>query len=422
MPYKNVAAIILAAGEGTRMKSGLPKVMHHICGRPMLGYVLDLVRSLGISRSIPVLGHKYQEVKMALRPGMKFAVQRRLLGTADAVRCGLRLLGDFKGTVLVLYGDAPLLKKETLEKLLRHHIENGLDATVLSARIDDPAGYGRMLRDKYSNLCGIREDKDADDFEKEIKEVNTGIICFKKEVLSRALTQIRANNRKREYYLTDAIAVIHKQGGLAESVLIKDVIEAMGINSRKDLARANAVMQRAINEGLMAQGVSIVDPDSSFISYGARIGRDTTIYPFTVIERGVRIGRRCSIGPFAHLKEGTSLSDDVVAGNFLEIVRSSIASKTWAKHFGYIGDSRIGSKVNVGAGCVTANFDGRNKNLTLVGDGAFIGSDTVFIAPVRVGKGARTGAGSVVTKNSKIAPGSTVAGVPARPLRKKPRG
>jgi len=331
-------------------------------------------------------------------------------------------LRNFKGTVLILYGDAPLLKPETLKRLLGHHIKNNLDATVLTARMDEPYGYGRILRDKYGNLCGIREEKDADDFEKDIKEVNTGIICFSKKALVDSLARVRAKNRKREYYLTDTLDIIYKKGGLIESVSLKDINEALGINSRSDLSRANTIMQGRINEGLLKQGVSIVDPGSTFIGYGTRIGSDTTIYPFTVIERDVKIGKNCSVGPFAHLKEGTVLQDEVVVGNFIEIVRSRISAKTWAKHFGYIGDSQIGSRVNIGAGSVTANFDGLKKHTTVIGDGAFIGSDTVLVAPVRVGKSAKTGAGSVVTKNNNVPSGVTVAGVPARPLKKKSRG
>jgi bifunctional UDP-N-acetylglucosamine pyrophosphorylase/glucosamine-1-phosphate N-acetyltransferase len=422
MAHKNVAAIILAAGVGTRMKSRLAKVLHPLCGRPMLGYVLDLVKDLKISKSVPVLGYNYQEIKKLLGRELRFAIQRRPLGTADAVRRALPLLRNFRGTILILYADAPLLKKETLEKLLKHHAENNLDATLLSAKVDNPVGYGRVLRDKYANISGVREDKDADDFEKEIKEVNTGIVCFKKESLVKALKYVKANNRKKEYYLTDTIGIIYKNGGLVDSLLIGEADEAMGINSRLDLSRANSIMQKRINDKLMNAGVTIVDPGSTFISWGSQVGEDSVIYPFTVIERDVKIGKSCSIGPFAHIKTGTILKDEVVAGNFIEIVRSRVAAKTWIKHFGYIGDSRIGAMVNVGAGCVTANFDGLKKHTTVIGDKAFIGSDTILVAPVRVGRAAKTGAGSVVTKNSKIAAGSTVVGVPARPLKKKSRG
>jgi len=416
---KNTAAIILAAGKGERMKSELPKVLHPVCGRPIVEYVLDLAGSLKVNKTVVVLGYKHAEVKKRLRPGLNLAIQKRLVGTADAVKTAFSALGSFKGTVLVLYGDIPLLKKETIDKLLRYHQENNFDATILSAEVAMPDGYGRILRDKYAGVCGIVEEKDADDFQKGIKEVNTGIICFNKDKLQDALRQIRPDNRKKEYYLTDAIGVFHKKGYSLGSIKAKDAREAMGINSRVDLARANSIMQKRINEAHMKAGVSIVDSDSIFIGYGAKIGADTVIYPFTVIECDVTIGKRCSVGPFAHIRDGSRITDDVTAGNFLEVVRSTILANTFVKHFGYLGDSRIGRSVNIGAGTVIANFDGTKKNTTVIEDGAFIGSDSVLVSPVRVGKGAVTGAGSVVLKKQKIKAGTVVAGVPARLIRKK---
>ena len=415
----NIAVIILAAGKSVRMKSDTPKVLHPVCGRPMLGYVLDLVYSLKVQKIVAVLGHKHKEVRKSLKPGIKIAIQKRLLGTADAVKEALPALKNFRGTVLVLYGDNPLLKKETVKKLLEHHIKNNLDATLLTARVDKPAGYGRILRDKYSSICGIVEENDADDFQKDIQEVNTGIICFNKDRLIRALKYVRPNNRKKEYYLTDTIGVLYKRGYLMDSVKIEDINEALGINSRTELAKAGSIMQKRINEELMQQGITIVDTDSTFIGYGAKIGPDTAIYPFTVIESNVKIGKRCFIGPFVHLREGTRLADDIVAGNFLEVVRSKISSGTLLKHLGYIGDSHIGRKVNIGAGTVIANFDGKKKNITVIKDKAFIGCDTVLVAPVEIGRGARTGAGCVVTKNRNVPDGTTVAGVPARPIKNK---
>ncbi len=417
--HKNVAAIILAAGRGERMKSDTPKVLHPICGRPMLGYVLDLVRDLKFEKVIVVLGHQHEAVRKFIKPGIKVVLQKRLLGTADAVKVAQTALGNFKGTCLVLYADNPLLKKETIKKLLQHHRENNLDATLLTAKLKKPQGYGRILRDKYSSICGIREEKDANDYEKDIKEINTGIICFNKDRLCAGLKYIRPNNRKHEYYLTDIIGTFYKKGYAIDGVATADIDEVLGINSRKDLARANKIMQRRINEELMQEGTSIIDPDSTFISYGAKIGRDSVIYPFTVIESNVKIGKRCLVGPFAHLREGTVIEDDVVVGNFLEIVRSRISSKTIAKHFAYLGDSRIGRQVNIGAGTVTANFDGRKKNITLIKDRAFIGSDTVLVAPVKIGKGAVTGAGAVVVKNTFVPDGAKVVGVPAKPIKTK---
>jgi bifunctional UDP-N-acetylglucosamine pyrophosphorylase/glucosamine-1-phosphate N-acetyltransferase len=419
MGTKNIAVIILAAGKGERMKSGIPKVLHPVCGRPMLGYVLDVVKDLKPGKTIAVLGYKHEEVRKALIPGIEVVLQKEQKGTADAVKQALPLLKNFKGTVLVLYGDTPLLTRETIQRLLKRHSENDASATLLTATADKPAGYGRILRDKYSGIRGIIEEKDADEFQKDIKEINTGIMCFDKDTLYGLIKDIKPNNRKHEYYLTDAIDILYKKERVLESVNLPDIDEAMGINSRLELAKANALMQARINEEFMKQGVSIVDPGSCFINYGTAIGRDTVIYPFTVIERNVKIGRHCSIGPFVHLREGSRIEDDVLLGNFLEIVRSRIGAHTFVKHFSYVGDSQLGRRVNIGAGTVTANFDGKDKNLTVIKDDAFIGSHSVLIAPVKVGTRAVTAAGSVVLKNTFVRDGQVVAGVPAKPLLKK---
>ncbi|MCG2707254.1 MAG: NTP transferase domain-containing protein [Candidatus Omnitrophica bacterium] len=412
---KEIAVIILAAGKSTRMKSELPKVLHPLCGRPMLGYVLDLVTSLKPAQVVAVLGYKQELVRKIIPKGIKIAIQKKLSGTADAVKAGLSVLKGFKGTVLVLYGDNPLLKKETLKKLLDYHLENNVDATLLTAQLKTPAGYGRIMRDKYFSICGIVEEKDADEVQKDIKEINTGIMAFKKEKLSANLGSIRPNNRKKEYYLTDIIEIFAKKNYLVDGLKIQDTGEALGINTRAELAKANCLMQKTINDKLMQEGVTIIDPPSTFIDFGTKIGKDTVIYPFTVIQRGVKIGKRCFVGPFAHLREGVGLGDGVVAGNFIEMVRSRIGSKTLIKHFSYLGDSSVGANVNIGAGTVTANFDGKNKNYTVIKDNVNIGSDTVIVAPVRIGKFAVTGAGSVVTRN--IPDKAVVAGVPARILK-----
>ncbi len=402
------------------MKSDIPKVLHSICGRPLLGYVLDLVRDLKIDKVIVVLGHKQEEVKKSLKTkAMKLIIQKRLLGTADAVKKAISALKNFKGTILVLYADNPLLKKETVRQLLEHHIKNNLDATLLTAELNKPKGYGRILRDKYSSICGIAEEKDTDDYQKEIKEVNTGVACFKMQSLQEGLKYVRRNNFKKEYYLTDIISILYKKGYFIDALKLSDISEALGINSRVDLVEANRIMQRRINEELMNKGVTIVDPDSTFVGFGTKIGQDTTIYPFTVIESNVKIGKHCFIGPFAHLREGTQIKDGVVLGNFAEVVRSKIGTETLAKHFCYLGDSRIGDKVNIGAGTVTANFDGKKKNITIIKDRALIGSDTVLVAPVKIGKRATTGAGTVVVKNKNVSDGTTVVGVPARILKTK---
>ena len=417
---KDLAVIILAAGKSTRMKSEVPKVLHKLCGRPMLGYVLDLVTALKPAQVVAVLGYKQELVREFIPKGIKIAIQKKLIGTADAVKTGLALLKGFKGTVLVLYGDNPLLKKDSLKKLLDYHLENNCDATLLTATLKKPFGYGRIMRDKYSSICGIVEEKDADEVQKDIKEINTGIMAFKKEKLLAYLGSVRPNNRKKEYYLTDLIEILAKKNFLVDGVKVDDAAEGLGINTRAELAKANCLMQKTINDKLMQEGVTIIDPSSTFINFGTAIGKDTVIYPFTVIERDVKIGKRCFLGPFAHLREGVRLGDDVTAGNFIEMVRSRIGNKTFVKHFSYLGDSSVGANVNIGAGTVTANFDGKNKNYTLIKDNVFIGSDTVIVAPVKIGKFAMTGAGSVVTRN--IPDKAVVVGVPARILRKRKEG
>ena len=413
-----IAAIILAAGKGERMKSEIPKVLHRVCSRPMLGYVLDLVKEVKARDFIVVLGYKHEEVRKFLHPGVKTVIQKKILGTGDAVKQALPLLREFKGTIVVLYGDNPLLKKETIEKMVSHHLENQAAATLLVAKVEDPSGYGRILRDKYGSLCGIAEDKDADDFQKSIKEINTGILCFSKDKLAESLKAVRPNNAKKEYYLTDVIDILYKKGEIVETLELKDSQEALGINSRVELAQANKIMQRRINEGHMKEGVTIVGPENTFISFGTEIGRDTTIYPFTVIENNVKIGAQCSIGPFAHLRPKTELQDNVVVGNFIEISRSKLSAKSRAKHFGFIGDASIGQSVNIGAGTVTANYDGKNKSKTIIKDRAFIGSDTVLVAPLCIGKAAKTGAGSVVTRGTNVPDNAVVVGVPARQLKR----
>jgi len=414
---KEIAVIILAAGKSTRMKSQTPKVLHPLCGRPMLGYVLDLVKDLRPKQVVAVLGHKQELVRKIIPKGIKITIQKKLIGTADAVKTGLSALKGFKGTVLILYGDNPLLKKETLKKLLDYHLDSNSDATLLTAQMKKPFGYGRILRDKYSSICGIVEEKDADEVEKDIKEINTGIIVFKKDSLNSNLKYIRRNNRKKEYYLTDIIGILAKKDYLVDAVKVEDAQEALGINTRAQLAKANSLMQKIINHNFMRNGVTLVDPASTFINFGTKIGTDTVIYPFTVIERGVKIGKCCSVGPFAHLRDNVEIGDNVTAGNFIEMVRAKIGSKTFVKHFSYIGDSTVGSCVNIGAGAVTANFDGLRKHYTVIKDNANIGSDTVIVAPVKIGKSAVTGAGSVITKN--VPDKTIVVGVPARVLRKK---
>ncbi len=407
----DVRAIILAAGKGTRMRSDVPKVLHPIAGRPAIAYVLDIVRSL---KTFVVVGHGAQKVRAALGDGLTYVVQDKLLGTADALRRVAPLLKGFRGHVLVLCGDTPLLEKQTVQRLLAEHRRSRADATVLTARIHDPRGYGRIIRDVSGHISAIREHKDAGPREAKIREINVGAYCFKAQKIFDVLRRVKWNARKKEFYLTDAVELLLAQGGRVETVLAQDASSAFGINTRVDLARAERTIRARILRKLMLEGVTIVDPATTYVQTGVRIGQDTVIYPCTVIHRDVVIGKNCRVGPFAHLRPGTRVGDHVEIGNFTEVSRSRVGKNTFMKHFSFLGDAALGADVNIGAGTVTANFDGRAKHRTTISDGAFIGSGTVLVAPVTVGKKAVVGAGSVVTKGKNIPAKAVAFGVPAK--------
>lgn len=413
---KNFAAIILAAGEGTRMKSAIPKVMHPLCGRPMLAYVLDLAKEMKLKSTLVVVGHKREMLQGLLADyNAKPVYQDNLLGTADAVKRTESALRNFFGNIIVLYGDQPLLQKETLQRLIQKHNQTSAAATILSAYMSNPSGYGRIIRDNYGSLKAIIEEKDATDNQRNISEINTGIICFKKQLLFKAIARVKPNNAKKEYYLTDCIKLMAEEGLRVESMALQgDVREAQGINTQIDLAQAQRIMRYRILEKFMLQGVGIVDPETTYIDFGATVGQDTIIYPFTVIEKDVKIGNFCSLGPFCHLRPATVIEDRTVIGNYTEISRSHLGKDVFMKHFSYLGDTAVGKNVNIGCGTVVANFDGKNKQKTIIGDGAFIGCDTVLRAPVEIGKYAITGAGAVVTRD--VHEGEVVVGIPAKEL------
>lgn len=410
----DVRAIILAAGKGTRMKSEIPKVLHPVAGRPVIAYVLDIVRSL---KTFVVVGHGAQNVRAALGDGLTYVAQDRLLGTADALRRVAPLLKGFRGHVLVLCGDTPLLEKQTVQRLLAQHRRSRADATVLTAHIHDPRGYGRILRDAGGRISAIREQKDASPREARITEINVGAYCFQAQKIFDVLRRVKWNARKKEFYLTDVIEVLLARGGRVGTVLAGDASLAFGINTRVDLARAERVIRMRILSKLMLGGVTIVDPATTYVETGVKIGRDTVIYPCTVIDRDVVVGKNCRVGPFAHLRPGTRVGDHVEIGNFTEVSRSRVGKNVFIKHFSFLGDAVLGANVNIGAGTVTANFDGRTKNRTTISDGAFIGSGAVLVAPVSVGKKAVVGAGSVVTKGKNIPAGAVAFGVPAKIVR-----
>jgi len=417
---KNIAAIILAAGEGTRMKSSLPKVLHNICGKPMLEYLIDNVKNIGIDKIFVIVGHKAGLVKEKIC-GIKCIRQAELLGTGDAAaRARSALLKDNKiDSVLILYGDTPLLSQEIIRKLIEKHVSSGAGVTILTAQLKNPTGYGRIVRSSGGKIVKIVEELDASIYEKVIEEINVGVYCFNKRPLFYGLEKIKPGNKKDEYYLTDTIEVLTKSNILVESVTTNDPDEFLGVNTRAELGKAELVMRKRMLTMIMDSGVAIIDPDNTYIEHGVEIKKDTVIYPYTFIENNVKIGSNCSIGPFARLRPGTVVGDRVGIGNFVEIVRSSIGQETKIRHQCYIGDTVIGRNVNIGAGTIIANYDGKEKHKTVIEDNAFIGTGTILIAPVKVGKGAITGAGSVVTRNKNVPAGKTVAGIPARILAKR---
>ncbi len=411
---KPLQTIILAAGKGVRMKSSLPKVLHPVCGRAMIQYVIELAQSLRAQKTFVVLGHQNEAVKNVLPKNVEIVIQKKLLGTADAIESCRRPLGGYRGDILILCGDTPLLQKETLKKLLQKHQAAKSVCTFLTACVDSPSGYGRVIRDSEGAVCAIREDGDATSEEKAVNEINTGVYCFQGRELFEGLREISVNRRKKEFYLTDIIHILVDKGKRVETLTTPDSKEALGVNTRQDLALAQDVVRKKILEHFMRQGVTITAPETTYIDSGAQIGQDTVIRPFTVIEGRVRIGKNCIIGPFCHIRPDSVIGDNVEVGNFAEISRASLGSGSFMKHFSFLGDTQAGKRVNIGAGVVTANFDGKTKHETTISDDAFIGSDSILVAPVKIGKGAVTGAGSVVTKGTAVPDGGIALGVPAK--------
>ena len=414
---KHTVAVILAAGKGTRMKSDVPKVLHEILDRPIIHYVLDAVRGAGVKDIVVVAGYGKKEVKEAVKPA-KVVIQKKLLGSGDAVRTARNALKKHSGDILIVCGDTPLVKPQTLRAIIEKHKNLNASVTILTAKIDDPASYGRIVRDNNGRITKITEKIEAGGAEENIDEVNVGTYVFKASDLFDALAEVRPNNKKRELFLTDTIEILCKKGKTIECVILTDAEEMIGINSRIDLAVAIKILKNKTLERLMLEGVTIEDPQSTTIFPGAKIGRDSVIHPDTVIESDVEIGERCHIGPFARLRPGVRLGNDIEVGNFVELVRTRIGNGSKVKHHTYLGDTIVGNKVNVGAGTITANFNGKNKNKTFIGDGSFIGIGARLVAPVKVGKKAIVGAGSVVPKNHNVPDGATVVGVPARVLKK----
>jgi bifunctional UDP-N-acetylglucosamine pyrophosphorylase/glucosamine-1-phosphate N-acetyltransferase len=433
-----IACVILAAGQGKRMKSSLPKVLHKVCGMPMLQAVIDTAAKLKPEHVIVVAGRQIdllaKEITIA---DIRFMLQKEPKGTGDALKSAMPALKSFRGTVIVLNGDTPLIKPQTIKRFLLLHQKNHNAISVLSFLTENPKGYGRVVRDRTGKFLAIVEEKDADKSQKKIHEVNSGLYAIDHDALS-LLGRLSMNRQKGEYYLTDIISLSLRQGLRTSAFAIGEETEFMGVNTREELIKASEVMRQGIVRNCISGGVNLLDPASVFIHPHASIGRDTTIYPNVFIETGTRIGRNvtiypnvrilrsiiddhvvikdstviedthvsthASIGPFAHIRPGTDIGAYARIGNFVELKKAVIGKGAKASHLSYLGDAVIGCDVNIGAGTITCNYDGEKKHQTIIGDNVFVGSDTQFVAPVKVGNGAYIGAGSTITKD--VLPGS----------------
>lgn len=421
MSSKGPKAIVLAAGRGERMKSEWPKVAHEILGTPVIRYVLRALGEAGIEDIYVVIGHGAEMVRKICGDRVTYVTQSEQRGTGHAVLQCREALKGYAGPLLVLNGDNPLISALTIRTITDALTRLKADAVLVTAVLEDPSGYGRVVRDETGRVTRIIEDADAK-MEKMINEVNAGGYCFRAPEIFETLSRIEPNNARGEYYLTDAVALLLQNGGRVEACRVSNPAEAFGVNRRRDLVMISNYLRWQVLERLMDNGVTIVDPSTTYIEPEAVIGPDTVIFPYVVIHNGVVIGRKCEIGPFAHLRAGTYLEDGVQIGNFVEVKNTRIGPNSRAKHLTYLGDAVLGRDVNIGAGTITANFDGKEKHRTVIQDGAQTGSNTVLVAPVTLGKNSKTGAGAVVTKNTKVADGDVVAGVPARSLKKKEAG
>lgn len=429
------SVVILAAGEGKRMRSRRPKVLHPLCGRPLIAYPVRLARALS-ERLVLVVPPDAEDVVAAAGPGVRAVVQAERLGTGHALLQAREAVGEAP-TVLVLPGDMPLLTLESLTRLLQHHRATGAAATVLTAVVDHPQGYGRVLR-RRGRVARIVEERDATDDQKKITEINTAVYCFDARRLWPALVRLRPDNEQGEYYLTDVIGLLARAGARVETVSVADPVEAQGVNDRRQLAHVAAIQRLRILEGLMETGVTVLDPESTYIEETVRVGPDTVIYPQVLIEGSTEIGSECVIGsgchitasrlgdrvrlrpycvlteaevesdaelgPFCHLRPHAHIGAGAKIGNFVEVKKSRIGRGSKANHLAYIGDADVGEHVNIGAGAITCNYDGYGKHRTVIGDRAFVGTNVSLVAPITIGEGAYIGSGSVVTRD--VPPGA----------------
>jgi len=447
-----VTAILLAAGQGTRMKSNLPKVLHSIAGKPMIWHALAAIKQATTEKPLVVIGHSAGDVTKYIGDSAQTVVQEPQLGTGHAVMQAEGLLKGKTDLVVVCYSDMPLLRGETLQKLVEKQKNNNGPLSILTVIAEDPRGFGRIIRKGDGSVEAIVEEVVATPQQLQVKELNVGGYCFDAKWLWEVLRRIPKNPKKGEYYLTDTVELAVKDGLSVQAVLMDDLEETIGINTRVHLAEVEAAMRRRINRAHMLDGVTMVDPASTYIEAGVKIGRDTVIMPNTYLHgktelgegniigpntliRDSKIGNRCKVlasvmegalleddvdmGPFARLRKGAHLGNRVHMGNFGEVKDSHLAEGVKMGHFSYIGNAQIGADTNIGAGTITCNYDGEKKHATEIGKDVFIGSDTMLVAPIKIGDRARTGAASVVTKN--VPEDTLVVGMPARAIKKLER-
>lgn len=429
-------SIILAAGEGTRMKSETPKTLHKVCGKEMIRYIIEAAQKSGIDKNVIVLGHGKEKIEENIKDYGVQTVEQPIgegvpYGTGYAAMMAAEYIEDYD-TVIILCADGPLITNETLNSLINYHENNNCVATVMTACFENPKGYGRIIRNNDMSIKSIVEEKDASDEIKKIKEINTGIFCFKGLKLKEALKKIDTNNSQREYYLTDTIKVLNSEGYKIGGYILEDETDIKAVNDRVQLSEVNKIMQQRINKKHMIAGVTIIDPEHTYIDASVTIENDTVIYPGVILEQGTAIGKNCtigpnsriinskvndyvciesskvidsyidegtSVGPFAYLRPGTRLGKNVKIGDFVEVKKSSIGDNSKSSHLSYIGDAEVGKNVNIGCGVIFVNYDGKNKFKTVVGDGAFIGSNSNLVAPVTINSGGYVACGSTITED-----------------------
>ena len=439
-------AVVLAAGKGTRMNSDIPKVLHKICGTEMLNILLDTTFTAGITSSVTVVPKENDLFKVAVKNKTTFAVQQAAKGSGHALVQSSRHTVDAKN-IIVLNGDVPLVKSTTITSLISHHDKSAATITILTSKSIPPDGLGRVVRNQYGSIEAIVEEKEAEADTLSINEINAGVYCFQVPWVWNALEALKPSNNG-EFYITDLVALASAQELTIESIESKDPYEVHGVNNRVELSELESAVRERILHDWMLKGVTIIDPNTTYIDLEVEIGRDTMVHPNTHIRKGSRIGSQCvigpnttidnsilgdfceintsivedskldnrvEVGPFSHIREGTLLEDSVHIGNYTEIKNSHLGKGTKSGHFSYLGDADIGTNVNIGAGTITCNYDGKNKHRTVIGDEAFIGCDTMLVAPIDIGRGALTGTGSIVTKD--VPADSKAIGSPARILR-----